>query len=106
MSSRSLVVADAVTTKKVLRFTYSDKERVFAPFLLGLTNAGQLVTHGLVNIDSEAPQWRFFYLEKFQTEPAPVAHFAAAPGLLKKSEAAFKPPAFIVKVLAIHTKEQ
>lgn len=92
----------AIARKQRAFFMYKDKPRHVLPILLGLTKDDRYVLQGWQLGAGKDEGWRFFYLDELKGELA-LAHDPLSWSVveLKKSEGEYKPPAFIVEVLAL-----
>jgi hypothetical protein len=94
-------VDSAIGHHITIQFSYQNRERVVCPYLLAKTTDGRFVCHGLQiagNTSKGAlltPEFRYFYLENFDTVPmASLAPYY--PPLIKAEQT---PAAFIAEVI-------
>jgi hypothetical protein len=111
MDQNTQIIHDAVQNKTPIALSYGGQFRYLCPHMLGYTAKG-LVVHAYQFggdtskgpiVDPSDGEWRYLYLNKIEGEI-----FVAFKGGewypvqdLSKSEDTYKPPAFVLKVLAL-----
>lgn len=93
----------AIAEKKPVKLLYKNKIRNGFPTMFGRTKDNRLVLHAFqywAEDDQKSEGWRFFYLDEIAVL-AVIEQPEVRLGNLSKSDGEYKPPAFVVEVLAI-----
>lgn len=99
------LLKNQIKTKKAGMLTYTLKERVYCPHLLGRCRDGRIVLQAYqvpVNGEPERQEgWRFFYLDGVTDAKDYDGVLPWHPQNLEKAEKTYQPPKFVVEVLAL-----